>query len=287
MVEYVVNRLLGATALMPKKISFTDEFYFNKAENEMPVFNARHYHETFEIYYLKGGKCSYFIDDATYDMQSGDIVVIPPGVIHKTNYSDASHTRYLVNCSELALPESTRFSFTTVRLYSSKSLALGCETIFDKIREEYESDKRYRDEAIVAYLSELFILLARSDGAIKSTSADGSSFVEGALRHIRNNYMNDITLTTTAKALSVSAEHLSRSFKRETGFGFSEYVTTVRLKHAEDMIKNESGKSVSDIAFATGFNDGNYFSLKFKRVYGMTPSEYRRRAIRGADSKED
>lgn len=272
---------------MSNKISFIDEFYFHRAANETAVFNARHYHEAYEIYYLKAGRCSYFIDDSAYDMEGGDIVVIPPGVIHKTNYFDSPHTRYLMNCSELVIPESTRFAFSTVRLYSSKSLASGCEAIFDKIREEYEGDNRYREDAMLAYISELFILLARSDGAIKSTCGEGHSFVDGALRHIRNNYMNDVTLTSTARALSVSSEHLSRSFKRETGFGFSEYVNTVRLKHAEDMLKNELGKSVSDIAFATGFNDGNYFSLKFKRAYGITPSEYRRNAHQNDEVGDD
>ena len=50
---------------MSNKISFIDEFYFHRAANETAVFNARHYHGAYEIYYLKAGRCSYFIDDAT------------------------------------------------------------------------------------------------------------------------------------------------------------------------------------------------------------------------------
>ena len=89
--------------------------------------------------------------------------------------------------------------------------------------------------------------------------------------------MNHISLSEMAESFSVSAEHLSRMFKKETGFGFNEYVTLVRLQRAESMLKNENGKSISEIAYACGFNDSNYFSDKFKKAYGVVPSEIRKR----------
>ena len=76
--------------------------------------------------------------------------------------------------------------------------------------------------------------------------------------------------------LSVSAEHLSRSFKRETGFGFKEYITLLRLKNAEELLKTRKNMSISEIAFLCGFNDSNYFSDKFKRTYGISPLNFRK-----------
>jgi len=99
--------------------------------------------------------------------------------------------------------------------------------------------------------------------------------VSAVLNYIQHNYMNDIKLSTAAKMVSVSAEHLSRVFKQETGFGFKEYLTILRLQKAEDMLKNEPGRAVSEIAFACGFNDGNYFSYKFKEAYGISPTKAR------------
>ena len=85
--------------------------------------------------------------------------------------------------------------------------------------------------------------------------------------------MSEISLPSMAKMRSVSPEHLSRTFRKETGFGFSEYLTLVRLQKAEYMLKNEPGKSVSDVAYACGFNDSNYFSDKFRKAYGISPSK--------------
>ena len=94
-------------------------------------------------------------------------------------------------------------------------------------------------------------------------------------KYIRENYTSDIKLSTVAKLKSVSPEHLSRTFKSCIGNGFNEYVTLLRLKLAEEMIKNEPDKTISEIAYECGFNDGNYFSYKFKKMYGISPIKAR------------
>ena len=88
--------------------------------------------------------------------------------------------------------------------------------------------------------------------------------------------MHEITLSEVAGLNAVSAEHLSRIFKKELGVGFNEYINNVRLQKAEFMLRNEAGKSVSEIAFACGFNDSNYFSFRFKRAYGFSPVSLRK-----------
>ena len=75
--------------------------------------------------------------------------------------------------------------------------------------------------------------------------------------------------------LSVSEEHLSRTFKKEITFGFSEYITLIRLQKAENMLKNEPSRAITEVAYACGFNDSNYFSYKFKKAYGITPTQAR------------
>jgi AraC-like DNA-binding protein len=48
----------------------------------------------------------------------------------------------------------------------------------------------------------------------------------------------------------------------------------VRLQHAENLLKLRDGKSISEIAYGCGFNDSNYFSDKFKKIYGVSPLRY-------------
>ena len=105
----------------------------------------------------------------------------------------------------------------------------------------------------------------------------GNDFVTTVQEYIQNNYMNEVKLATIAEMLSVSQEHLSRVFKQETGIGFKDYLVKFRLQKAEDMLKHEPGRAVSEVAYACGFNDGNYFSYKFKEAYGVSPTGMRRK----------
>ena len=260
-----------------------DAYYFHKAENKTSSQCTRHYHNSFEIYYLKSGGCNYFIDNRSYDLQSGDIVLIPEGVIHKTNYDKSEpHTRYLINCQSAYVPRGVLPLIPSMMyLYRNRDICGQVEELLSKIGEEYEREDSFKDEALRCLTFELFILLARNANECSEVSS-GSLFIEETVKYIQKNYMTDITLSMMSRLHAVSAEHLSRTFKKETGFGFSEYLTLVRLQKAEYMLRNEPGRSVCEIAYACGFNDSNYFSAKFKQTYGKAPSKFKNKSSRGA-----
>lgn len=251
-------------------------FYFHAAVDKQSTQTTQHYHNSFEIYYLKDGHCNYFIDNRSYDARVGDIVLIPKGVIHRTNYDlTATHTRMLINCSEDYIPRSVLPLIPSmIYLYRNPDITAEAEKLLYRIAEEYERDDAFREDALRCLTYELFFLLARNMN--HRTEADtGTLFIEETVKFIQKNYMGEINLSDMAKIHSVSPEHLSRTFKRETGFGFSEYVTLVRLQRAEYLLKNEPGKSICEVAYAAGFNDSNYFSDKFKRFYGVSPSRFK------------
>ncbi len=66
-------------------------------------------------------------------------------------------------------------------------------------------------------------------------------------------------------------------FKKETGFGFCEYLNLLRLQKAEALLKQSDNLSISLIASECGFNDSNYFSVKFKEMYGISPKKVQKR----------
>ena len=251
-----------------------ETFYYQKVtKSAQKVQCTRHYHNTLEIYYLKEGACHYFIDNRIYEVKVGDIVIIPEGVIHKTNYSPPYHSRMLINCSQHFIPKSVIPLIPSfIYIYRNPGIIKDVEYIFQKIGAEYDGSSQFRNEALKCYTNELFFLIAKNANHREEMSS-GSIFIEETVKYIQKNYMNEISLSDIAKMKSVSPEHLSRTFKKETGFGFSEYVTLLRLQKAEYMLKNEPGKSICEIAYACGFNDSNYFSDKFKKTYGVAPSK--------------
>lgn len=251
------------------------DYYFNKRENIKGSVATEHYHGSFELYYMKDGKCNYFIENRSYDVVSGDIILIPAGTIHRTNYSPKPHSRHLINFSEdFISPEILEAAKALGYLYSNKSLSNHINAIFDMIEAEYLRNDPLSIHALKAYTEQLLLLMIRN-GNEKKRESDGNAIVEKTVRYIQENYMNDIRLSAVARIMSVSAEHLSRIFKKETGFGFNEYLTLYRLQRAEYILANEPGRAIGEIAYICGFNDSNYFSYKFKQKYGISPTKAR------------
>ena len=253
-----------------------NNYYFSKAIDRRYSESTQHYHPHFEIYYMKEGRCRYFIDDRSFEVESGDIILIPRGLIHRTNYFTTLHSRLLLNFTEEYIPETilNRLS-TSGHLFRSKEITKNIEEIFSKIEKEYTDSDELTEVALKALTAELFLLILRTPNNVEEEATTGNELVDNIVGYIKQNYMNDIRLSTVAKMKSVSPEHLSRTFKFCTGLGFNEYVTLLRLKKAESMIKKEPDMTISEIAYECGFNDGNYFSYKFKKMYGISPIKLR------------
>lgn len=222
------------------------------------------------------GKCNYFIDDKTYEVLPGDIVIIPENIIHKTNYDEEEHSRIVIECSRHFIPKTFLADLSeNAYVFRNPSISREVSAMFKKIDAEYKNPDSYSADIIKSYMHLLIYLIARNKAPVQSSESK-NMVIEDVVTYIKRNFANDISLSSVAKLHFVSPEHLSRTFKRDTGFGFNEYLTLVRLQHAERMLKGPDDMSISEIAYNCGFNDSNYFSDKFKRTYGQSPLKYRK-----------
>lgn len=249
-------------------------FIYSNKKQVGGTMHSHHYHDKFEIYYMISGGCNYFIDNKSYEVMAGDVVLIPEGIIHRTNYGGEEHARALIECSDHFIPKAAKDKMgESVYIFRNPQITRDIHAIFKKIDEEYKNPDEFSAESIMARMKLLFFFLARNltaSGIVSSKNA----MIENVIGYIKQNFQQDIKLSSVAKSCFVSPEHLSRTFKRDTGFGFNEFLTLVRLQHAEKLLQQRGTKSISEIAYSCGFNDSNYFSDKFRRTYGISPLRY-------------
>lgn len=103
--------------------------------------------------------------------------------------------------------------------------------------------------------------------------------IEQAKAYILNNYGRDISLDDVSKQVNISPYYFSKIFKEETGEGFVEYLTGIRMDRAKELLTT-TDRSMKEICSMVGYADPNYFSRSFKKNVGVTPTEYK--AERGA-----
>jgi two-component system response regulator YesN len=93
-----------------------------------------------------------------------------------------------------------------------------------------------------------------------------------ALLFIKENFSLPIQLSSAAEAAQVNTTYLSRLFSEHLKTNFIDHITALRINEAERLLKEKS-ISVKEAAFASGFQDPNYFSKIFKKIKGILPSE--------------
>lgn len=99
-----------------------------------------------------------------------------------------------------------------------------------------------------------------------------------ALTFARQHFTEPIALSEIAREASLSKFHFCRLFHREMGVSFREYLQGLRVRRARALLA-EQGLSVTEVAYAAGFNDLSHFDKVFRRIVGVPPSEYRKTTL--------
>ena len=100
--------------------------------------------------------------------------------------------------------------------------------------------------------------------------------IDAVCRYICDNYTAGITLEQTADVFHVTKEYLSKAFKATRGEGFSEYVTSMRMKKAYELI-SEYDAPLKEVGAMVGYYDLAHFYKTFKKHFGKTPGEIKSR----------
>jgi len=98
--------------------------------------------------------------------------------------------------------------------------------------------------------------------------------IEQVHRYVQDNLSGDLSLTTIAGEVHFNPSYLSRYYKQATGRNLLDYIQSIRLNAAIDLMLNTSLK-LNDIAVRTGFDSNSYFTTFFKKMTGMSPMQYR------------
>jgi len=107
--------------------------------------------------------------------------------------------------------------------------------------------------------------------------AAGNFIVRNAIAYMEAHYAEKIYLNEVAEQIYVSQWHLSKLLNKELGQNFSEVLNGIRIKKAEELLKDPSLR-IGDIAEEVGFLDVAHFSRIFKKITGVSANEYRNRA---------
>jgi AraC-like DNA-binding protein len=137
------------------------------------------------------------------------------------------------------------------------------------------SEPRLGHELLLrAQLMELIVVLARAEHAPEADPLRHRPRLELTLKLIHERYADQLSLAALARHAGMSISRFSCVFREALGTSPLEYVAATRMREARQRLR-APGLSISEVAYAVGFQDSNYFSRSFKQHHGMSPREFR------------
>lgn len=275
--EYEIPPFLSKTTM---------RFWYNTQDTGF----STHWHDAQETIVPLEEGYTVTASDMVYHLAPGDILIIPPGILHSIS-APSGGARFIFLYELDIFCQLTDFFRTQALL--SKPVLINmdtCPEIYEKeISLLMEAAGHYwgslpsRQLRIYACLMNFYACYTEfcsgraplPAGSPKSPSPkDYSAKLGYLLQYLQQNYAENISLEAAAQKTGLSKFYFSRIFKQYTGQTFYDYLSFLRISHAESLLK-DTATPIADIALACGYANLSSFHRSFRRFQKCTPSQYR------------
>ncbi|WP_058306232.1 AraC family transcriptional regulator [Gracilibacillus massiliensis] len=262
-------------------------------QNELPT----HIHDFHEIIYVHKGTGTFFINNTLYDMNKGDVFLIPNDTIHHAvpNQDDLVTSSVIFFSPALiqSIPIDENFSYLSIiekikkHKHYKMSLSEKKQVTFEQFLNTIEKELREKQtgslHAAILITHQILLFLSRlSIEQIDKTIMEENYnrfWMNEIFAFIDHNLQRNISLTLLAEKAHVSPAHFSRVFKEITGIGVTVYLSKKRTYKAKELLWN-TDYPVAHIAEISGFDSTPHFYRTFKKFVGTTPSGYRKSRLK-------
>ncbi len=248
-----------------------------------------HAHDYYQLIYCQRGKGKIEIGERDFSAMPGRAYLVPPMAMHSITPEEGmriAEVKFVIDSEELSkaigeLPweididehVSLRLSMKEIvreglsgALFSHESTNAALMLFLIRLLREH--NVKAEDMGLQSYY------FNRSPGKESDPSATSDADFLKVLDYIERHLSEEISLDDLARIVHFEKTYLITKFKEIWGLSPMKYVNTMRIERAKSLLRR-SDKSITEIAYETGFGSIHYFSRYFKESVGITPNEYR------------
>ena len=214
------------------------------------------------------------INGKEYKMPAGSIAILKPADCHSLEWSEDAefitvHFEPDIISKELLYSilkckENIVYQFRGEEKYK---IINNAEQLFN----EYEENQPFYKNIVCNLIENICFSTLRNVNPV-SLGVKQISPARKATMHLETNFMNNPTLTETARYVHLNPSYFSRVFKEETGITYSKFLIDLKLKYAKKLLC-ETNMTITDICFNSGFGSLSNFSKYFKSKYEISANE--------------
>lgn len=240
------------------------------------VSNARQdfvTHNITEIMSVKCGKGVFNVDGVLHEVEKNDLFIVNADSLHREESLSSNFGVYIIGIENYSL-EGNETESPKPYKGDTDRVSYYCEQI---IKDYEKKSKDFYENAIMLFsliINE--VLDSARKKPVPNVKRGSNELVNMVKKYIDEHYLEDITIPFLAEKFFINKNTLMHSFKRHNDCSIIDYVLKKRLKESENWLKISS-MAISQIALRCNFANASYFIKYFKKVYGLTPVEYRKK----------
>ena len=270
---------------------FPVQKYITRLTPDYPVVTT-HWHNEAELTLITKGSCLYQIDLVDYEVKEGDILFIPPLLLHSVSLKDGEELlseTYVFHMNFLGGNSTDICSTRYLTPIMNQEISMPClitpeHPAYASLRKLFHQITTLYDESLSGYelalnamfLQTVFLLLQYSEEKTASENGTPSDKLKQVLDYIELHYEETISVSDLAKICYFSDYHFMRFFKKHMNMTCIEYINNLRLEKAVELLK-QGNTSIMDVSLSVGFHNLSYFHRAFKKKYNMTPLSFMKR----------
>lgn len=230
-----------------------------------------HWHEFYEIEYVISGTGTYMLNGQSVPMKRGMLFFMTPTDFHSVSAKNAQIINVMFR-ERIAVPAHL-LPFTYHAAPNIFEIPTEMQDFFLLLLQELVANQK--QQAYTASLLDCLLLkLATYIPSLKEDS--WNSTAQKIHFYIVNHFRSHMSLEDAAQYVNLTPTYVSAVFKKEMGKGLKEYLDELRFAYAEKLLLY-SDMSVMQVCWESGFEDYPNFIRRFKRYFGMTPTQMRRK----------
>jgi len=242
----------------------------------------------YEVGYIISGSRKIITPTRTYDASAGMVGITRPYIYHKSVAVAEEEYEYILIRFTPSYVEPLlqavgknfvdKINVQTIFQFSTESQKKICNMFLDMV-EEYEKELPHREFILQGLLFRLLFAIYEEKLSESNVIVNANTLtppIMQALAYIETNFRSNPTLEEVAKKVGFSTAYFSRLFSRQLGMSYTEYLDKIKIKHVQILL-TQTNKTIMEIAEETGYCHGNYLNTQFKKHFGMTPGQYRKK----------
>lgn len=248
---------------------------------------AEHTHTCCEIFYLKKGRIQLNIEGKGYMPDENSVHIISPMERHSVTCLSEEYERYIIFLDLQSFEAYFTDPVLSVILKNRpadfkhvfNTFNPEIQTIFIKCTEEHEhySNCQFTNQRMVSLISELLILLYRS-APEQFPFCQDNGWLTQIQKYIDYNYDKPLKIRDLADKFYINQYYLSHAFKAYTGYSPKQYLSKIRFLHVRQLLFSTDMK-IAEISERTGYETVNDLSRQFKKEFGISPVDYRKKQM--------